>query len=117
MKKTSVYAAVSLLSALFLGSACSSPIVDSPIHFQISGTVRWESTKEPVPDAKVEVRTYIGGEFKASGVTDANGFYSLDFVAYGNSLKILVWVNGKDWVFYWRIKETGDPQTVDLLLD
>jgi hypothetical protein len=38
-------------------------------------------------------------------------------VAYGNSLKILVWVNGKDWVFYWRIKETGDPQTVDLLLD
>lgn len=116
MKKTSVYAAVFLLSALFLGSACSSPIVDSPIHFQISGTVRWESTKEPVPNAKVEVKLYSAPDIKASSLTDANGYYSLDFMAYGNFLTMIVWVNGKDYVFFWRIKETGDPQIVDLLL-
>ncbi|GEM_PF-4007854 len=117
MKNMSVCSAVFLLPVVLLCSACSNPIVDAPIHFQISGTVRWNLTKESVPDANVCVYIYGTGDLKASCVTDTNGFYSLEFMAYGNSLYILVFVNGKDWVFYWRIKETGDPQTVDLLLD
>jgi hypothetical protein len=69
-----------------------------------------------VPNAKVVVKLYSAPDIKASGITDANGYYSLDFMAYGNFLTMIVWVNGKDYVFHWRIKETGDPQTVDLLL-
>lgn len=118
MNRTSVGASAAILIALFLCSGCSNPIVDSPICFQIAGTVFWSQTREPVPDAIVSVRVYGASDVvKASGVTSADGFYSLSFMAYGNCLFIQVEVKNRHWIYYWKIKETGDPQTIDLLLE